>query len=135
MGAGRDPQRSPTQEPAVDGVTGDRLLERIEVLDPEPMQVVVLLGPAGPAVRLAVRQRRLTETAVASRGVLGDPVLLEQQHAGPRLALDGTERRPEPAEPTAHDDKVDRRVAGDSRSRVRPQRRVEPERPVDRSGE
>jgi hypothetical protein len=68
-----------TRPPALDAVRVQRLLDLVEVLQPELLQDVVLLGPSRPAVRLAVGQARLAEASVASRGVLGDPVRLDEQ--------------------------------------------------------
>jgi hypothetical protein len=133
VGAGGDGQRPAAGEPAVDAVALHGLLDLVEVAQPEAVQVVVLRGPAGAAVELAVGQARLAEAAVAAGGVLGDPVGLDEQDTAPRRSLHGTERGPQPGEAPADDEQVglDVRVEGGSWHRA--VRGVEPQRPEHRA--
>lgn len=83
----RDGEGAGALEVAVHAVAGDRLLDAVEVLDPEALEGVVLGGPAGEPVLPAVGQARLDEAAVAPGGGPADRARLEQDHAPPRVAL------------------------------------------------
>ena len=81
-------------------------LEGVEVLAAEPVQDVVLVGPARAPVGLAVRDRGLAEPAVATRRRPADALCLEQHDVPARVAPLGQHRGPEAEVAASDDDQV-----------------------------
>src|SRR5680860_1218250 len=71
--------RSRGEQVAVDPVVADRRLDRFEVLEPQPLKSLDLLGEARHAVADPVDQRRRHEAAVTAAGADRDRVPLDQR--------------------------------------------------------
>ncbi|CAH0244117.1 hypothetical protein SRABI03_03047 [Microbacterium foliorum] len=93
----------------VEGVPRDGLLDAVEVLAPEFLEAVDLVGPARQAVLVSVREAGLAEAAVATGGRPRDAGGLEQHDTAIGVALLGADGGPQPRVAAADD----REVGGD----------------------
>ncbi len=114
---GGDVERSRPVEVAVDAVTRDGGLDRVQILAAEPLQRGQVVGEARAAVLGAVGQGRGAEPAVASRRRPPRRPPLEQHHVSRRVVFLGEQRGPQPGVATAHDREI---TANRRRRAVRP---------------
>ena len=121
-------QRAGELPRAVDPVPPDRGLDLREVLLPEPLEGVDLVGEPLLAVVATVGQRRRAEPAVATGRRPSDALRLDQHHVAAGVTLLGEEGGPEPGVPTADHHQVRRDVGGQRRPGVGARGRVEPGR-------
>ena len=117
---------------AVDVEPVDRLADRREVLEPEPLEHRHLLGKARHPVGDAVGEEGGQEAAVATARRGGDALAFEQYHRAVGMALDREQGRPQAAQAAADDRQVAVQARRQGRSRRRAVAGVEPKR--DRGG-
>ena len=115
-------------EVAVDGVVLHGFLDVVEILQPEPVQLLVLVGEARSPVGLAVGQAGRAESAVATGRGPADPLGVDQQHVAGGVALLRPQRRPQPGVAGADHREVGRHRTGQRGPGGRPVRRVQPVR-------
>ena len=103
--------------------------QALEVLAPEPLEHVHLVGEPGQPVGQPVRQRMGYEAAVAAAAAEADGLALEQHDVAAGIVGLGVQRGPQAGEAAADDAQV--RVDGPRERGLRLARRqrVEPERP------
>ena len=102
--------------------------ERVEVLEPKPLEAVHLLRESRQAVGDPVRQRRHQKAAVAAARTVTATSRLEHDDVARRVQLLGVERRPQPGIPAADDAQVCLGRLAQGRVRTALRQRVEPER-------
>src|SRR5690606_9325942 len=88
----------------VDAEPFDVRLELVEVAQAQLVERVVLLGPAGATVCLAVRERGLAEASVATRGGPSGAPGLEHDDPSAGVAQPGVDRGPQPRVAPADDE-------------------------------
>jgi hypothetical protein len=104
MGRRRKRQLAGLLEAGVDPMARHRVLDRLEVLPPQPLDLVHLVRPARHPVLDSMGQRRVHEATVAPAGAEGDPLALEQHDLVRLLASE--QSGPEPRQAGADDDQV-----------------------------
>ena len=113
---------------AVHVVALDRCLDLVEVVQPEFLEDVDLVGVAVHAVADAVRDRRLHEATVASAGGAADLALVDEHDVTRRVALLGDHGGPQPGVAAADDAQVAVFVTHQRRVRLRDLGALEPVR-------
>ena len=113
-------------EVAVDGVAVDGVLDGVEVLEPELLEQLDLVGEAFLPVGDAVGQARLHEAAVATARRRADLGGVDQHDVARRIALLGDDRRPQPRVAAADHAQVAALVAHEGRVGLRLVDVVEP---------
>src|SRR4029079_14628616 len=108
--------------------------EPLEVLEPEALERLDLVGEVADAVADPVRDRRREEAAVPARRTLADRVALYEDDAAIGVARLRMEGCPEAREAAAADAEVGLGMAIESRVDDRIGAPVEPERARDRRG-
>ena len=101
-----DVEFSRTLELRVDAVSGERLLDAVEVLPAEPFQGVELVGEPVQAVGFAMSQAGGTEAAVATGCGPADCRRLDQDDITVRIGLLGLQCGPQTGVTAANDDQV-----------------------------
>ena len=97
-----------------------------EVLQPQPLQRLQLVGEAREPVAEAVGQRGLDEAAVAAAGGAADPLGLEQEDVAAGVVGLRLQRRPEPGEAAADDAEVGLGAAAQGGRRLARRQRRDP---------
>ena len=112
---------------AVDAVALDRLLDAVQVLAPQPLQLVDLVGEPAEAVGQAMGQGRIGEPAVAAACACGDRRRLQHHDVAGGIVLLGLQRRPQAREAAADHGQRAAALARERVGRGRGERRVQPE--------
>ena len=113
-------------EVAVDGVSVDGVLDGVEVLEPELLEQLDLVGEALLPVGDAVGQTRLHEAAVASARRGPDLGGVDEHDVARRIAFFGDDRRPQSRIAATDHAQIAALVAHEGRVRLRLVDVVEP---------
>jgi hypothetical protein len=105
----------------------DRLLDAVQVLAPQPLQLVDLVGEPAEAVGQAVGEGRVGEPAVTAAGAYGHRRRLQHHDVAGGIVLLGLKRRPQAREAAAHHGQRAGGIAREPVGRGRGERRVQPE--------
>ncbi len=103
---------------ALDVVALDRPLDVVQVLQPEILEQVDLVGVTVDAVEHAVGEARFHEPAVAPAGGTADLALVDEHDVAGRVAFLGDHRGPQSGVAAAHDAQVAVFVAHERRVRL-----------------
>ena len=98
-GSGGEGELAGALDRGVDPVAVEAGQQRLEVVEPELVQPLDLVGEVRHAVGQAVGQRGGQEPAVATRGADGDAAGLEHHHVAAGVVLLGLDGGPQPGEP------------------------------------
>ena len=127
-GCGGEGELAGALDPGVDAVAIEAREQSLEVLEPQAVELIDLVGEVAHAIGQAMGERGREEPAVATGRADADLAGLEDHHVEVGVVLLGLHRGPQPGEPSADDDEVGGGRAHQGRAGIRTPRLVEPER-------